>query len=603
MENAGAITFNDTYILLNEDAPLQQVRSYAYITAHEIAHHWFGNFVTPEWWDDIWLNEGFATWMMSKPVKVWRPDWHVEPDEVQANHRAMGLDALRSTRSIRAKASTTAEIAELFDPIAYEKGAAVLRMVEAWVGEEPFRAAVNAYIERFQYGNARAEDFWTTLTKVTGKPVDRVMQTFVDQPGMPLITIASKPCAPARRGAGKILLSVDLAQERYSREPLPKTAGPPQLWEVPVCVRTSTGLTHCEIVNEQRSGIEIQACPTCPSEHTCPDWVMGNAGARGYYRSAVSPDALRRMAAEVARLTPSERMTVLSDEWALVRASKHDVAAMMDLVSGFRAERSADVLRTLTTILEVIDQTLVTDATRPRFRAWVAALLSPALAEIGTAGRPGDTDETRALRATLFRALGRTARSQEVLAAARELVERGLRERGSVDATLLTVAVDLAAIEGDATLYDQYLSRSKAAVDPEERYTYLYALTSFADPALVRRTMQLALSDDVRSQDAKIVVAQMLGNPDTRELAWDLLPARWPELQEKTGEFVGNTMVVAPLGTFCDARTADEIEQFFGANKVPDAERTLRQSIEGVRACARLAAAQRPTLAAWLAAH
>jgi aminopeptidase N len=604
MENTAAIFYRETLLLADQHASVDVRKEVAKVLAHEIAHQWFGDLVTMQWWDDIWLNEGFANWMMSKPIKAWRPDWHVELDEVRDNHRAMSLDALRSTRPIRARASTTAEIAELFDPIAYEKGAAVLRMVEAWVGEEPFRAAVNAYIERFQYGNARAEDFWTTLTKVTGKPVDRVMKTFVDQPGMPLISIASRPCTSAANGAGKVLLGIDLRQERYFREPSgARTGSTQQLWDVPVCVRTSSGLTHCDILDEQRSTIEVPACPTCETQHACPDWVMGNAGARGYYRTAVPPEALRRMASDVARLSPAERMAVLSDEWALVRASRHDAGAMMDLASGFGAERSADVMRTLTTILTAIDEDLTTSATRPQFRAWTAALLSPVLAERGMTGRTGDTDETRALRATMFATLGRVARSRQVLAAARDLVARELDTRGSVEPTLLGVAIDLAAIEGDAALYDRYLARSKAAVDPEEQYRYLYGLTSFADPALVRRTMDLAVSAEVRSQDTKIVIAQMLANPDTRELAWPLLQARWPEIQKKTGEFVGNTVIVGALGSFCDAGTAGEIEKFFAVNKVPDAERTLQQSIEGVRSCARFAEAQRPKLAAWLAAH
>ncbi|MGH9308818.1 MAG: M1 family metallopeptidase [Vicinamibacterales bacterium] len=592
MENTAAIFYRETLLLAHDNASVAVRKDVAKVLAHEIAHQWFGDLVTMQWWDDIWLNEGFANWMMTKPVKAWRPDWHVELDEVQDNHRAMSLDALRSTRSIRAKASTTAEIAELFDPIAYEKGAAVLRMVEAWVGEEPFRAAVNAYIERFQYANARAEDFWTTLTKVTGRPVDRVMKTFVDQPGMPLITIERKTCGSA---GSKSVASIEVAQQRYFRDPA-AAAGPAaqQLWEVPVCVRTSSGATQCDIVNEQRGAMEVQACP---------EWVMGNAGARGYYRTAVPPDVLRRMAADVAGLSPAERMAVLSDQWALTRASRHDAGAMMDLASGFRAERNGDVIGTLTSILRGIDEDLVTAATRAPFRAWVSALLSPALADLGMAARAGDTDETRAMRATLLEALGRTARSKEVLPAVRELVGAELKERGSVEPTLLGVAVDLAAIEGDAALYDRYLAHSKAAVDPEERYRYLYGLTSFADPALVRRTMELAISPEVRSQDAKIVIAQLLANPDTRELAWDLLQPRWPAIQKKTGEFVGNTVIVGALGSFCDAGTADEIQEFFTANKVPDAERTLQQSIEGIRSCARFAEAQRPKLAAWLAAH
>src|SRR5262249_28044677 len=154
-----------------------------------------------------------------------------------------------------------------------------------------------------------------------------------------------------------------------------------------------------------------------------------------------------------------------------------------------------------------------------------------------------------------------------------------------------------------AALYDRYLARSQAAVNPEERYQFLYALTAFAKPELVRRTMALVVSPEVRSQDAKIVIANMLGNPDTRELAWTLVRERWAEIQKKTGEFVGNTVIVGALGSFCDAGKADEVEQFFNAHKVPDAERTLKQSVETIRSCARFAQAQRPKLQQWVSSE
>jgi aminopeptidase N len=214
-----------------------------------------------------------------------------------------------------------------------------------------------------------------------------------------------------------------------------------------------------------------------------------------------------------------------------------------------------------------------------------------------------DTDDTRKLRSTLVSLMGKTARDRQVLAKARELAALELDKPGSLEPTLLRVVIDLAALEGDAALFDRYLARSKAAASPEERYQFLYALTSFSDPALVRRTMALVLSPEVRSQDAKLVVARMLINPDSRDLAWDLVRDNWPEIQKKTGEFVGNTVIVGALSASCEAETADEARAFFAKHPVPDAERTLRQSLERITACSRLAQAQQPKLAAWLKAR
>ena len=582
MENTAAIFYRETLLLADESASIGTRKTIAAVLAHEIAHQWFGNIVTMQWWDDLWLNEGFANWMMSKPVRAWKPEWHLELEEVADNQQAMGLDALQSTRPIRAKAETPAQINELFDPIAYEKGAAVLRMIEAWVGEEPFRKGVNAYIERFQYSNARAEDFWGTLARTTGQPVDRVMQTFVDQPGVPLVA-ADVNCTAG--GGAQIVLS----QERYVRDA--GAAKGNQVWEIPVCLRGSKGQVVCDVLEAPRETLALDACP---------DWVMPNAGARGYYRTALDPDAVRRLADFVAPLAPAERMTLLSDEWALVRASRHDIGVFLDLAGGFRAERSDAVMQALTGPLRGIAEEVAAPPAQPRFRAWVAALLRSALEDVGLEPRAGEPEEARALRATLIDALGFTARDPKVLAHARTLVARELDKAGSVEPTLLNVIVPLAALAGDPGLYDRYLARAKAAVDPEEKYRFLYALAGFSDPALVRRTMDLILGPDVRSQDSKIFLGFMLRAPDSRQLAWELVRARWPEIQKK--DATGNSYVVSSLGTFCDAEAAKSITAFFAGNKAPDAERALRQSLERINSCAALVAAQRPALDRWLAA-
>ena len=586
MENTAAIFYRETLLLAAPDASVPLRKSIAVVLAHEIAHQWFGDLVTMQWWDDIWLNEGFANWMMSKPLKAWRPDWKVELNEVTDNQTAMNRDSLRTTRPIRSKASTPAEISELFDPIAYEKGAAVLRMIEAWVGEEGFQKGVNAYLDKFKYGNARAEDFWATLTTATGKPVDRVMATFVDQPGLPLIALDVR-CV---EGHGRIVLS----QERYFRDPTQqKAAGTAQLWQIPVCLRSPSGDAHCELLQERRKEVSFDSCPA---------WVMANAGAQGYYRAAAPPAMVRTMAEKVETLSATERMAVLSDEWALVRSGRHDVGTFLDLVSGFRDERTASVVTTFASLLGTIDDEFATGTTRRAYRAWVGKFIAAALSDVGLDGRPNDNDELKSLRATVVNLAGKTARDAQVLAKARALVTQALDKPGSIEPTLLEVLIRLAALDGDAALYDRYLAKVESAADPEEHDQYMYALTSFPDPDLVRRTMDLAVSDVVRSQDAKYVVAALLANSDTRRLAWQLTRERWPEIQKKTGEFVGNTVIVGALGNFCDAATAAEVKTFFTTNKVPDAERTLQQSIERIQTCAATAAVQGPKLAEWLKA-
>jgi aminopeptidase N len=583
MENTAAIFYRETLLLAEPHASVSVRKQIASVLAHEIAHQWFGNLVTMKWWDDIWLNEGFATWAQSKPMKEWKPEWHGELDEARDNQTAMALDVLRSTRPIRADASTPAEISELFDPIAYEKGAAVVRMLESWIGEAEFRRAVNAYVDRFKYSNARAEDFWGTLAKVTGKPVDRVMPTFVDQPGVPLVNV-SISCT---NGAATIALS----QERYTVTGAANPRGSTEpVWQIPVCLRLPDGKTKCDLLDHQSEVVPVDRCPA---------WVMANAGARGYYRTAASPEIVRRMAADVGKLQPAERIAMLADEWALVRAGRHEIGTYLDFASGLKGERSAAVVDTLVSTLENIRTELTTEHTRARFDAWVSRLLSPALAEIGWTPTAGEPDDTRAFRAAIVGALGK-ARDRAVLAKARALIDQELDKPASVDPTLLNVIVNLAATEGDGALYDTYLARARAATDPAERYLFLYGLASFSDPALVRRTMDLALGTDVRSQDTKLLVRAMLVADAPRGLAWDLLRARWDEVQNKTGEFVGNTVIVGALAAFCDPAPLEQVKTFFAAHDVPDAERTLQQSIERIESCVSFAEAQRGKLATWL---
>jgi len=577
MENTAAIFYRETLLLADPKTASTAVRKeIAGVLAHEMAHQWFGDLVTMRWWDDIWLNEGFATWMETKPVKAWKPEWHTELYEVQENQEAMRIDSLKTTRPIRAEAWTPAEIGELFDAIAYQKGAAVLRMVEHWVGEQPFRAGVNAYIERFKYGNARAEDFWDTLTKVTGKPVNRVMSGFVDRPGVPLVDV-SVECA-----AGKGTAVV--RQETSGTGRAAQT--------IPVCVRSATETTT--------SCVDIAGAPATIPVSACSAPVMANAGGLGYYRVVNSPEMVRALANKVGSFAPAERISLLSDEWALVRAGRHDVGTFLELAQGFRDERSAAVMETLVVRLGAIAVELTTKESRAAYRAWVAALLKPAMQEVGWTAQTNDSDERRDLRASLFTVLGATARDAETIATARRLVESQLDSSATLDSTLLNAMVTVAAINGDAALYDRYLARSKKAVDPEDHYRYLYALAAFSDPSLVRRTMDYILSDEVRGQDAAIFMARLLTNTDAQELAWDLLKTRWDEFQKKTGQVFGAPGVASAVGSFCNSKRAAEVQQFFAEHKVPEAERTIQQAVERISACADLAATQGPKLAAWL---
>jgi aminopeptidase N len=458
-------------------------------------------------------------------------------------------------------------------------------MIESWVGEEPFRKAINAYVERYKHSNARAEDFWNTVTATTGKPVDRVMRTFVDQPGLPLVT------ATAACSAGK--QAVTLSQSRFVVTEPSASNAPAETWQIPVCFHADGMNATCTLLDAPRKTVTLPSCPA---------WTMINADGRGYYRTSPGPALLERLESNVTKLTDPERLTVLADQWALVRAGIQDVGSYLDLASAFGSEKEEAILTELTQSLAFIDVYLTSPDSRPAFRAWMAHLLGPAAAAARAATNGPANPDAAAAHALVLRGLGDAGEPQAV-GEARRLVDEDLATPGSVPPVLLDAAVEVAAAHGDATLYDKFLARGTAAVNPQERYRFLYALTGFTDPALVRRTFDYVVGPDVRSQDTKGMLASLLANPAARDITWDLLRERWASVQQKAGEFVGDTVVIGALASFCDVGHAREIQSFFSAHPVPDAERTLAQAIERINACATLSSAQSSDVTRWVTAR
>ena len=585
MENTGAVFFRESLLLVARDASLAARRRAALVIAHELAHQWFGNLVTMRWWDDLWLNEGFATWMETKAVAAWQPGWNVELEQRQATQSAMTLDALLSTRAVRMRAETPDEINELFDPIAYEKAAALLAMVEAYVGESAFRTGVNAYIYQYQYDNAAAENFWNVLTRATSQPIDQIMRSFVEQPGLPLVTVNTS-C----EGDETI---VSLSQERFLGAADPGSRS--QLWSIPVCVGTrgDAAADWCEVLDQRQETIRLPACAR---------WVVANTGAEGYYRTAYGAGALGRLADANASLEPEERLMLLADTWALVRARRSGVAEFLDVLSSVATDiEEPSVLEAAAARLQFLHEYVATGETRDELERWVKEEFAPLLGPHRWI-RSADEQVLRT-EAALLALLGAVGRDPEVIADARTMVEDYLASPppGAVPPTVLNAIVPLAALEGGAGLYEKYRARAEAAETPEERYRFLYGLAAFREPHLLRRTFDYALSPRVRTQDRALLIAALLGTREGRDVVWSLVQARWSDLQDNLSPFGGTGRIVEALGNFCDRSRLREIRQFFQAHPVPAAERTLQQALEDIERCAAIVKSQGDELDAWLA--
>jgi aminopeptidase N len=583
MENSGAIIFRERLLLVDpERGSLATRKQVAGIIAHEIAHQWFGNLVTMKWWDDIWLNEGFATWIANKPLARWRPEWKVELDDAADTQSALGIDALRSTRAIRMNVETPDEINEVFDGIAYEKTAGVLRMVEGFVGPDSFRKGISSYLTKFAYSNAAGEDFWTEMTRVTGRPIDRIMQGYVEQSGAPVVSV--------RRQCTGGQTENTLEQQRFIALP-GATIQSDQQWTIPVCLRTPNAEPRCEVLDERRATFRLQGCGA----------LVANADARGYYFSEYTPGAVRALAGSTGSFKPVERIAVLGDEWWMVRAGRHDIGIYLDLAAAHAGDDTAAIIDGIASRLTQTGEDIATHAVRPDYQQWIRRRFGPVLNELGLPGNARDDEERHSRRAELLTLVGETGNDVAVQGRARELAQQYVSNRSSLPGTLAPAVLRVAALNGNAMLYEQYIAQLRTlSAEPEEYYRFFGALPWFQDPALVQRTLAFAISPDVRTQDTAQLIAGLIGRPPSRDAAWRFVKEQWPTLIQKLGTFQGIPGIIGVLGSFCSQTAAADIRQFFASHPVPSSERTLQQALERVDTCAALAMRQSPALTAWL---
>jgi puromycin-sensitive aminopeptidase len=586
MENTAAITFRDALLLLNEkNAPAWAYKEIGSVISHEMAHQWFGDLVTMAWWDDIWLNEGFATWMESKPLEAWKPEWHMELSDVLASGNALYVDSLQNTRPIHQAAETPAQIQELFDGIAYDKAAAVLRMLEAYLGPEIFRKGVNEYLKAHAYSNATDVDFWNALAAASRKPVDKMMATFVNQPGAPLVKVRTQVQGNQTK--------VTLSQRRYSFDRSLLQSPTQELWIVPVCLKEASNQAAqpCELLTTKEQSYEL------PGQSP---WVFANAGAGGYYRTGYDSADFHAIGRDAEReFTAAERIALVRDAWAAVRTGQQPIGDFLQLAESLRRERTSAVVQQLDSTLDYIGTYLVTDSDQLPYRTWVRGLLGPILAELGWQPGSREDDNQKALRAYVIYTLGYTGRDPQVLEQAKALVSNAIQDPGAVDPSLVDTVFHLAAINGNEALYDQILQRVKQNDDPEQYYRYLFTLARFSQPALLEKTLEFSLSPAVRTQDSLRLLSAVMDNPAGEKLAWEFVRAHWGQIEKIMGGY--NTGgLVATTGSFCDPLMRDEVKNFFSEHPVPAAERSLRQAQERVNYCIDLKAQASQALASWL---
>ncbi len=573
MENFGCITYRETDLLLDEKyASVPALRRVAVVVAHEMAHQWFGDMVTMQWWDNVWLNESFANWMESKAVGEWKPELMMRDDEAETLNSTLNLDSQTSTHPIRARADTPAEIEEMFDGISYGKGGAVIGMVEHYLGEEVFRQGVHNYLAAHLYANATAEDFWNAQTATSHKPIDAIMSSFVEQPGVPLLTVQKKSAADLAMQQSRFLLN--------SESSSPVNPG----WTIPVCMRGGS----CQVTTPTENNVSLPAKSQI---------LYANADYKGYYRNEYRAEDLPSVIASAPRLNAPERIGLVGNQWAMVSARRLSVGSYLDLISTLRMDQDAAVLDTAFIGIDYLMHRVADESEREGLNAAIRAEYGPVYRALPKASKHDDPN-AREKRAQLFKVLG-AANDPLVVQEARALKDRYFKHDNSVDGLLATESIAIAAYSGDAAFYDQVLAWERSSQDPRTRTSALLTLTYFRNPELVGRTLELAISGEVRNQDSYSLITRLLASPETRVQAWTFLKQNWQKAATTFTVSSGQS-VIAATGSFCSKGDREDVAQFFAEHKVAAAERTLQIALSRIDACASARESQQPELDQWL---
>jgi len=582
MENFGAITFRETELLIDpKTASVQSKMNVAIVVTHEMAHQWFGDLVTMQWWNNIWLNEGFASWMENKATAAFNKAWNVPLLVASEEQRTLDIDSQPTTRAIRAKADTPDEINQMFDGISYGKAGDVLLMVENYLGANTFREGVHAYLAAHLYGNATAEDFWNAQTAVSHKPVDKIMDSLVAQPGVPLLTFGE----PANG-------QVSVHQTRFFLDPKQKP-DPAQQWTLPVCFKSAPGIRNCDVLTTATSSLNVPASPV----------FFANGEGRGYYRAAYAPAEYSKLVARIETdLAPAERISLTGDEWAQVRADKAKVGDYLQLVAALKNDGNAEVIsNALVNVATIYERLAATPEERARLSAWIDSTFAPILVKLGPAAA-SDDDNTRCLRAQLLATVGRYGKSPEVLSMARQIADRYLADPASIDATIGQAALSVTARNGDAAWFDKLERAYETSDNPQFKNNALRLLAEFRSPQLVKRALDYAMSPKVRNQDAYLQFSIPLADETTRDQAWNYIKANWDRVQAQLTTSTGGYLV-AYTGYFCSPEARDDVKSFFTSHRVPASNASLQHAIEHINGCIEFRSLQEHNLKNWLDAQ
>ncbi|MBI3633025.1 MAG: M1 family metallopeptidase [Candidatus Vogelbacteria bacterium] len=569
MENWGAITYRETALLIDsEHSAASAKQRVALVIAHELAHQWFGNLVTMDWWTHLWLNEGFASWIEYLAVHHLFPEWDIWTQFVYADlNRALELDSMKNTHPVEVSVNHPREIREIFDAISYSKGASVIRMLADYLGEENFRKGLNIYLNKYKYDNAVTEHLWKALEEASGKPVKKMMGKWTGIPGYPLISVLSD-----KKG------NIKLKQDRfYSSIAENKKKQKKVYWNIPV------GYTN-NVSHERQYVLMDKLEMTLKESVTDNSWVNLNAGQSGVFRVLYDDSNLTALQTLIRDkvLSPSDRLGLANDSFAFSRAGIMDTAKTIALLAAYKDEDNYTVWRDLATQLDDLDNIFYGEKFYVKFQDYAQSILENIVKKVGWEKRAGEGHLDALLRELVLALAGKYG-NRSVVIEARAKFGEALQGK-HLDPNLRAMVYGLVGKNGDEKDYEEIFKLYRSATLQEEKNRLGAALCHFKKPTLVRRTLKFILSEEVRGQDAPLFFAVIASNNSARDLTWKFIKDNWQLLfaTYNGGHLLGRIITE----TTCDFNTnemARDVEKFFKKNRLPGAERVIAQAVERIK--------------------
>ncbi|HVC13249.1 MAG TPA: M1 family metallopeptidase [Acidimicrobiales bacterium] len=568
MENLGCVTFREAELLVDPTTASQnELVRIASVVAHELAHMWFGDLVTMSWWDGLWLNEAFATFMQYVCCDGFRPEWKMWVRFAGERETGMLLDAVHTTRPIEYPVRSPDEAMAMADPITYQKGSSILRMLEQYLSADVLRDGVRHYLRTHSHGNTVTADLWASLEEVSGRPVGEIMDTWIHQGGHPIVSVDAD----------------SLEQRPFVLGPAEGESAIGSHWLVPVVERSLAG---------GDGAVQLLTEGSAPLE--CAGPVLVNAGGSGVYRTSYAPQQLAAVVAHLCDLSEIERAVLVGDTTALMFAGDRRVADVLSIASNLGTQVEPRVWETVDRVFDFLDRT-VTAEQRPLLASKVRALMGPVFETLGWDPSPGEDERAQVLRATLVRRLGTTGADAGV----REEAVRRF-DLGRLDGDLAQAVVSVVASLDRPGDYDEMIRRSKAAEDPQAERRYRNGVAAFTDEALILRAYAEAF-DNFRLQDVPRLIFELVSNRVGGLAVWSAIAEDWDAVVDRIPGFMRALLGVGLIFQVSDTDTVAKVTAFHRAHVVPAGQRMIEQALEWFAASSRLADAERPTLGETLA--